>query len=115
MTEVKKLGIEETKDVIKLIIALATDVKESFDDDGKITGGDFIHFSESLKALFPAISGIGGVWPEIQDLDDAELVEIKGMILEALPGIGDKWIEFADNAIKGAYHIYKAIVSFPKG
>lgn len=115
MTEETKLGIKETKDVLKLIIALATDVKESFDDDGKFTGGDLANFSDSFMAVLPALTGIGNVWPELKDLDDAELVEIKNLIVESIPSIGDNWVVFADNAVKGVYHIYKAIVSFPRG
>jgi hypothetical protein len=113
--EVKQLGIKETKDVVKLFIAISTDIKESFDDDGKITAGDFVNFSDSLMAIFPAITGIDQVIPELEDLDDEELVELKTMILDAVPSIGDKWVAFADNAIKSVFHAYKAFKTFPRG
>jgi len=107
--EVTKLGIKETKDVVLFMTALGMDIMESFDDDGKLTGGDLVNFSDTFLATLPAFTGIDQVIPEVKDLDAAEILELKDLIVGRLPGIGDKWIDVAENAIMAGYHIFKVV------
>lgn len=72
-------GIENIKNVFRLLFAVIEDTMESL-DDGEISVRDSMNFFDSLQALIPALSGISSVGKEFADLDDSEKKELKSFI-----------------------------------
>ena len=73
-------GIQETEELLVALAKVASALKESFDDDGKLTISDATHF---VTVIFPLIQGLGGineVPAELADLDEVE----KGTLVQAI-------------------------------
>ncbi len=105
------VGIQETKDVIILGLAIGNGVYASLADNGKIGVEDMANLLPIITALPNALEGIGEVPKEIKDLNEAELAEIKNLVLEKLPNIGDKWLVVARESMNiglAALKIYNA-------
>ena len=112
--EQQAFGIQETKDVIIFGMDVAIGVGSSLADDGKITGGDAHKFTPALFSLPGAITGIDQLPKELAELNEAEMEEIKALVLEkgaAIPGIQEKWLKVAAGAIKAAQGIREILVA----
>lgn len=73
--EVKKFGIQETKDLAKCGIELGEGFAVSL-KDGKMSFSDLTNFFGAVYAAPAAISGISQVPAELKDLDEAEKAEL---------------------------------------
>ena len=107
-------GIKETKDVIELMLGIGDAVSKSLNDDGKLTLSDIQHFSSAMFLLPSAFTGIESVPMELKDLAENEVIEIKDLIIQKMPEVGEKWEAVASNAILAAWHIYGVIKAFQK-
>ena len=76
-------GIDETKDVILFICALANAIKKSM-DDGEVTLGDAMHFTPILMKIFPALNAIKLVPSELNDLQPEEKEQLINLIKDEL-------------------------------
>jgi hypothetical protein len=108
------IGIQETKDVLTLVLGLANGVAKSITDDGKFTIGDIQHFTGALFLLAPAFTGIENVPHELAELSEEEIAEVKNLILNNMPEIGDKWEAVAGNALLAAWHVYEVMKALKK-
>jgi hypothetical protein len=82
--ELNMYSIEETKDAVKAICAIGNGVAAALADDGKITIGDFPKFIGPLMKLPAAITGIGEVPKELNDLTAEEKDEIIQIVKDEL-------------------------------
>ena len=81
-------GIEETKDVVIFLASLANAIKKSL-DDGEVTWTDAMNFVGLVTKVFPAITGIGQVPIELDDLEDDEKEILIALVKDEL--------DFSDN------------------
>ncbi len=100
----KKLPIKDVKEWVIFCCHLAVASKKSL-EDGEVSFLDIVNFKDAFLALPEAIDGTTNVWPQLQDLDQTELKEIKDAITNQLSdvvGIDQIWWQIADEAIKAA-------------
>ena len=74
-------GIEDTKDVLKLVFRLVDGYSKS-KEDGKFTITDAANFLGAVMVIPQAITGINNVPDEIKELNEAEMQELKDFIAE---------------------------------
>lgn len=106
----EKLPIDDVLDLVKLGCQIGVDIVESFTDDGKITFTDIPKFVDSLALIPEAIIGIENVIPQIKDIDEQEVINIKNVVFETVSGIDNldvKWIEIAQEALNIAVGLVK--------
>lgn len=81
LERVKTMGKVSAKETTELLVALgkvATSIKQSVDDDGKITIGDAYKFADDIIPLFNGVSGINQLPGEFKDgFDEVEKAEMK--------------------------------------
>lgn len=79
-SEVKKLGIEESKEVLAFCDSLVDDLLRHKSDDGKIDGYEITQtLIGNLPAAVRAGTGAGEVQAELKDLSPEEQEELVGM------------------------------------
>lgn len=71
----EKLGIKETKDLVRFGLSLGKGIQEAM-EDGKIDLLDAMKFLPVLKDLKPAIEGAKEIPAELKDMDDEERAEL---------------------------------------
>lgn len=79
------IGIQNLKELATPFITLFNGTALSM-TDGKFDGTDLVNYTPLMFELAPAISGIGEVWAEIQDMDDLERQEFYDHIQNGLDG-----------------------------
>lgn len=93
MEKVKTMGKLSAKETTEMLIALGTvttSIKESLDDDGKITIGDSTKFTDDILPLITGIKGANQIPSEFKDgYDEIEKEDMKLSLGEVL--------EFAEN------------------
>lgn len=93
LERIKTMGKVSAKETTEMLVALgkiATSVKQSIDDDGKITIGDATKFMDDIFPLLAGIKGAEQIPLEFKDgYDDVEKAEMKTALAEVL--------EFGDN------------------
>ena len=99
-------GIQETKDVVSFLTATANAVQDSLQDDGKITIKDYPKFFGVGMKLFPALTGIGQVPHELEDLKEEEKAEIVELVKNEL-NVSANVEEIVAQAIEIAFQIKK--------
>jgi hypothetical protein len=104
-------GIDETKDVVKLLMSVAKGVQKSLADDGKLTFGDLGNFTDAIFKLVPAIQGIEKVPHELKDLDASEVEQLKNLVLAEMPEVGDKWTIIVENALHTIWSVYQIVLA----
>lgn len=77
-------GIEETTDVVEFLTSAANAVMEALNDDGKITLKDYPKFFAPATKIFPALTGIGQVPKELNDLQPEEKAELIQLVKDNL-------------------------------
>jgi len=88
-----KLGINETKDIIRLVDHLVDKVKESFDKDGKVDKEDLIKaILGEPGVVFKAVWGSWDVEAELKDLEESEVKEMVEMLLPIVKKIADLYV-----------------------
>lgn len=101
----EKVGIQETKDLIKMGAAFGEAIYEA-GKDSEWTLGDYKHFLPVLGDVIPAVSGIEKVPAELKDLDEAEKQELFSYFSEEFD-IPDDLIEaFVENALETAHNVF---------
>ena len=105
-------GIEETKDAVIAICALGNAVAASLADDGKITLSDYPKFISPIISLPAAITGIGEVPKELNDLTEKEKLELIALVRDKLD-VGDRAEEVTVRILNIIYEI-KSFVDFIK-
>lgn len=108
------LGIKETLEVIDLGLLIGGAVTTALKDDGKITFSDVPAFGPALFAVAPALDNVQAVVPELKDLDDKELAEIKNHIESRIPDIGVKWLVVAKESLNIGVSAYKLVAALRK-
>jgi hypothetical protein len=78
------VGINDLKDVALAGAAFGNAIYSAIADDGKINLADAAKFFTPVMKLPAAISGIGNVPAEIDDLQESEIEEIKKLIADEL-------------------------------
>lgn len=110
MSEAK--GIQETKDVLNLMVGIAKAVKAA-EADGKIGPEDLAQLIAIFPLIGPAMDHIGDVPAEFKDLSVAEAEELAAVVVAQLPGLDNaKVASIVDAALKAAvanYGLLKAI------
>lgn len=85
-----KVSAKETTEMLVALGTLATSVKQSVDDDGKITIGDSTKFMDDIFPLLAGVKGADQIPAEFKDgYDEIEKTEMKTALAEVL--------EFGDN------------------
>jgi hypothetical protein len=74
-------GIEQTKDVVKFVVALGVGAAKSYEDK-KLSFMDLANFLGAVTAFPAAISGISEVPAELADMDATERQELVDYIKE---------------------------------
>lgn len=97
-------GIQETTDVVGFLTSAANAVQESLHDDGKITIRDYPKFFGTGMKLFPALTGIGLVPKELNDLQPAEKAQLVEQIKNEL-GLSGNVEAIVSKALDIAYEI----------
>lgn len=87
-TETKKLGIEQTKDIILYVEAIAGELNKSKQGDGKITMLELVtSLAKTAPEAIKAMTGVLDVPNELKDLDDKEKKELLEMSLQVILNI----------------------------
>jgi hypothetical protein len=94
-----KFGIKETKELISFGMSLVGAAYTAKTNDGVIDGKDMALLVPPLMELPAAIEGAAQAMPELGELDEAEAIEIRDLVLAKLPGVGDKWKSVAQHAL----------------
>lgn len=81
-------GIQETKELLRFVFSIVDAVKESL-KDGDLDFWDAKNFVEPLGYLGEAIDNIDDVLPELEDLDENELLELVQFVMNELEIGGD--------------------------
>lgn len=110
--ELNMYGIEETKDAVIAICGLGNAVAASLADDGKITLSDYPKFIGPVISLPAAITGIGEVPKELNDLTAEEKAELIELVKEKLD-VGERAEEVTVKILNIIYEI-KAFIDFIK-
>ena len=113
MTEI--VGIKETLEVLDFILDLTGGFYKSIKNDGKFTAEDIANFLPALVSLPAAIEGFSLVLPELKDLNDAEMEQIKDKVINKLGGvigIEEKWLVVAQESINIAVSGIKLFKAF---
>lgn len=110
--ELNMYGIEETKDAVKAICGIGNAVAASLADDGKITFSDYPKFIGPVISLPAAISGIGEVPKELDDLTEEEKLELISFVESEL-NVGERAEEVTVRILNIIYEI-KSFVDFIK-
>lgn len=113
MSEEKKLGIKDSKEMLLFLFMFGKVVKEAKENDGKIDYMDAMLLMKLMPLLGPAFDGASNIAAEIKDIDDAEAAEmIEYLGEEAKAVLGDK-AELIAKIIAGL-EVAKSINSFVK-
>ena len=110
-----KYGIKESLELISFGMAIASAVITAKANDGVIDGKDLPLAMPALMEMPGAIEGVQLVIPELGDLQEDELVQIKDLVLSKLPQVGDKWKSVATHALMvatgalGLYNDFKVV------
>lgn len=108
--ELNMYGIEQTKDAVIAVCALGNAISESLQDDGKIGLGDLPKFINPVVKLPAAISGIGEVPKELDDLMPEEKQELVELVQEELE-LGEKSEEVTTRILNIVYEL-KSLIDF---
>lgn len=107
-------GIKETKELLRFVFSVVEAVKESL-SDGDMDIWDAKNFLEPLSYLAEAIDNIDEVLPELQDLDEGEVMELVQYCMEELDIGGDinvvEEVEAAKQRVTDALTMGKALLS----
>ncbi len=76
VSEVKKLDIKETKEMVTFVAKLGMGLEASLDDDGKLSFGDVSNMMPALMSSGAAFAGAGKIGAEFKDMDKAEGKEL---------------------------------------
>lgn len=82
-------GIEKIKKLFSKLYKTGILVKESYEDDGKISGFEYLFIAPRMgDTIFIAIKNWGQLRQEMDDLSDVERVELRSFIdgLDGVPG-----------------------------
>jgi len=109
----EKVGIEETKDLVKMGAAFGEAIYEA-GKDSKWTLGDYKHFLPVLGEIIPAISGIEKVPAELKDLDEAEREELCEYFAKEFDIPDDLIEEFVENNLAIAQRIFVGVALWKK-
>lgn len=91
MTAEGKIGIKETKEVLKVGLLLQGALKASL-ADGKFGFEDIAQFIPLLGSVSGAISGADQIPSELADLDGEEFDELVAVVQETIEDLTpDKW------------------------
>ena len=109
--------LEKYKDAVEVLdlgLSLGRDIHESLADDGKITFGDALKFTDSLQAVVPAVEGIENVPSQFSSMmaDSEALVELSAHVLAKLPNIGEKWKTVAVESFNIGLSVLKIVEAF---
>ena len=100
LVESGQYGVEETLDVVAVILVLAKAFIE----------GGIGNYLAVLVRLPEAIIGIGMVLQEIQDLDEEDLQTIINYVIENYPALpSEKAQLIIQHSVKAVFHIYAVI------
>lgn len=104
----EKLGIQETKDVLALVLDAANIVGEAKKNDGKIDITDAALLIKLVPELAPAFAGITAVPAELGDLDEAEATELVAFVAAKFT-LGDpharEVVEAGLKAVSAVWHL----------
>lgn len=107
-------GIQETKELLRFVFSIASAIKESL-KDGDLDFWDAKNFVEPLSYLGEAIDNIDEVLPELQDLDEREVMELVQFAMEELEIGGDfnvvQEVEVAKQRVTDALTMGKTLLS----
>lgn len=111
--EPNKLGIKETKEVLKFVIEFGEAIDKGL-ADGKLNALDIGLVINPLMQLGPALEGLGQVDDELKDLSAEELAELKAYVETELDISNDKVEMMIEEGLGMAVKLYKFIGLFSK-
>jgi hypothetical protein len=103
-----KLGIQETKELLKLIIGAANAAK-AVGADGKVDLNDLPAVMAVLPLLGPGIGNIGNVPAELMDVDSAEGTELVAQLAADLGMANEKVKELVIASFKAALALAEVV------
>lgn len=110
-----KIGIKDTLELIGFGLQIGNALYLAKTNDGVINGQDLPLAMPALLEMPAAIEGIANVVPELADLQEEELLQIKDLVLSKIPGVGEKWKSVATHALMvaqggvGLYNDFKPV------
>jgi len=88
LERIKSMGLISAKETTELLVALgkvATSIKQSIDDDGKITIGDAYKFTDDILPLLAGVKDVNQIPAEFKDgFDELEKAEMKSELAAVL-------------------------------
>lgn len=112
--DVKKIGIDETGDVVEAVGSLLSGLAEA-QADKTWTVTDAAYFIPFLKKIPEAVSGSTEIPKELLDLDNDEVVLLKDMVLASVTfGNNTLTQEAAQDVVIASLYILKAVGSIKK-
>jgi len=100
-----KYGIEQTKDVIKLVVELGQAIEKSL-QDGKFDASDLRYFMQPIMSLPEAYRDMEQVPEEIEDLDRSEVEKLVQYTNEILNLENQDLEDLMKEALNVGYAIY---------
>lgn len=103
-------GIQQTKEVLDFVFSLSKAMASAM-EDGEFSWSDAMDFVDPLKKLGPAIDDIEDVIIELEDLDDAEFLELVEYAKDVY-GIEDDVEEKVEDTINAGVEFMKVVRLF---
>lgn len=102
-------GIDKVKKVVKVTFDVLLQYKTATKDDGKISAMEYLGFVDEAIALVGIVPQFKSVLAQLQDVDDAETIEL----IEYIKSFGvlqDKAVEILSNILKALETMYDVYV-----
>ena len=105
------LGIKETKELLKFVTDLGEGIAQAT-KDGVWGFTDLYHFLPAAQSVFSGIGGIDEVIDELQDLDEAELEELKQYVVDEFDISSDEAEEYVEDGVALALDLWFFVQRF---
>ena len=113
MSEVVKVGIKESKEMLVFLFMLGKVMKEAKENDGKIDYMDAMLLMKLMPLMGPAFEGVSEIMEEIKDIDAAEADELIKYLAEETGSILEGKEDLIAKIISGL-EVAKSINNFAK-
>ena len=98
-------GIDKIKMAVKTSLDIVLQYKEVTKDDGKITKLEYLSFVDELFAVVKTVPQAKTILKQLQDLDDAETIELI-VYIESFGLLKEKAIIVLSNVLKALETLY---------
>lgn len=111
-----KIGIKESKELVKFIIELIKAIDLSM-QDGEFSWKDGVNFISTLLSVSEGLTGIEKVPAEIKDLQKEEIHELYNFVKKELVLANPKYEKFVEDALEigvKLYDLLQLVKTFPE-